>query len=496
MNTSQHTSQTTVAIIGTGFGGLCMAIQLKKAGIDSFIIFEKTDQIGGTWRDNTYPGAACDVPSHLYSFSFEPKHDWTRKYSEQKEIFEYLQHCAKKYKILPHIHFNTEIESVTFDEQAGMWHFSSTKGEQFSSKIFVSACGQLNRPAYPKIPGLEDFQGVQFHSARWNHKYDLTDKRVAVIGTGASAIQFVPQVAKKAKELILFQRTPAWIVSKPDRAYLPIEKTLFKHIPFLRTLHRGQIYWWNEIRFLSFQQNNIANKIFQWAAQRHLEQNIKDPKLKELLTPDYPLGCKRILISNDYLASLTKPNVNIVTDNILEVEADGITSSKGKFYPVDAIIYGTGFQSTDFLAPMKITGRSGQDLNQAWKDGAEAYLGITVTGFPNLFILYGPNTNLGHNSIIYMIEAQVKYIISCINTLKEKNLRFLDVKNEPQSVYNNEIQKRMKTSVWAAGCTNWYINASGKNTNNWPSFTFEYYWRTYKVNLSDYELVSNNGNTR
>lgn len=483
-------SSYTVAIIGTGFGGLCMAIQLKKAGINSFIIFEKNEHLGGTWHDNTYPGAACDVPSHLYSFSFEAKSDWTRKYSDQKEILEYLEYCAEKYKILPHIRFNTEIENATFDEGLGLWRFSSTKGENFTSKIFVSACGQLNRPAYPKIPGIEDFQGVQFHSARWNHKYDLEAKRVAVIGTGASAIQFVPQVAKKAKELIVFQRTPAWVVSKPDRAYLAIEKSLFKHIPLIQKLHRGQIYWWNEIRFLSFQQNTLANKLFLWAAQRHLNQNIKDPELKANLTPDYPLGCKRILLSNDYLESLTQNNVKVVTDNILQVENDGITSSKNKFYPVDAIIYGTGFQSTDFLAPMKIYGRKGLDLNQAWKEGAEAYLGITITGFPNLFLLYGPNTNLGHNSIIYMIESQVRYIMSSIKALREKNLRFLDVKSEPHRNYNNEVQRRLKTSVWAAGCTNWYTNAAGKNTNNWPSFTFEYYWRTYKINLNDYELVT------
>lgn len=483
-------SSYTVAIIGTGFGGLCMAIQLKKVGINSFIIFEKNEDLGGTWHDNTYPGAACDVPSHLYSFSFETKADWSRKYSDQNEIFGYLKHCAEKYQITPHIRFNTEIESATFDEESGLWHFLSIRGEKFSSKTLVSACGQLNRPAYPKIPGLDEFQGVQFHSARWNHQYDLQEKRVAVIGTGASAIQFVPQVAKKAKELVLFQRTPAWVVSKPDRAYLPIEKTLFKHIPVLQKLHRLQIYLWNEIRFLSFQQNTLANKLFLWAAERHLTQSIKNPELKKALTPDYPLGCKRILLSNDYLESLTKSNVKVVTDNISQVEPDGVTSSKGNFYPADAIIYGTGFQSTDFLAPMKIYGKNNLDLNQAWKDGAEAYLGITVAGFPNLFILYGPNTNLGHNSIIYMIESQVRYVISCVEALKEKNLRFLNVKTGLYNKYNNEVQRRLKTSVWAAGCTNWYTNTAGKNTNNWPSFTFEYYWRTYKVNLDDYEIAT------
>ncbi len=492
MNNSAKNLQTpTIAIIGTGFGGLCMAIQLKKAGIHSFTIFEKTSQVGGTWRDNTYPGAACDVPSHLYSFSFEPKYDWSRKYSVQKEIFDYLEYCAEKYQLFPHIRFNTEIQSVAFDEESGLWNLRSTNGEDFSAKVFVSACGQLNRPAYPKIPGREDFQGTHFHSACWNHQYDLTGKRVGIIGTGASAIQFVPQVIKKAKQVVLFQRSPAWIIAKPDRAYSSLEKTLFKNVPLLQKLYRARIYWGNELHFLAFQQNTLANKLFQWVANRHLEKNIKDPQLKAVLTPDYALGCKRVLLSNDYLESLTHSNVTVVTDNIREIENEGVMTTKGTFYPVDAIIYGTGFQSTDFLAPMKITGRKGKDLNESWRDGAEAYLGITISGFPNLFMLYGPNTNLAHNSIIYMLESQVQYIMSCIEALQDKNLSFLDLKNDYQKNYNNEIQRRLKDFVWSSGCANWYTNSAGKNTNNWPGFTFEYNMRTHKVNLNDYEIVTN-----
>jgi cation diffusion facilitator CzcD-associated flavoprotein CzcO len=490
MGASRQDSQTTVAIIGTGFGGLCMAIQLKKAGMDSFIIFEKANRVGGTWRENTYPGAACDVPSHLYSFSFEIKHDWSRKYAEQPEILGYLQHCAEKYGLLPHIRFNTMIEGADFDEKTGLWNIRSSKGETFSARVLISACGQLNRPAYPKLRGIDNFKGTQFHSAHWNHDYDFEGKRVAVVGTGASAIQFVPPVAKKALYLTLFQRTPPWIIPKPDRAYLSIEKTLFKYLPWIQALHRLQIYCWNESRFLAFRKNSLANKIIQAVAQRHLRRDIENSRLKKVLTPDYPAGCKRVLISNDYFETLARPNVSVVTDEIVEVKPDGIVTGAGDFHPADAIIYGTGFQATDFLAPMKLTGRGGRDLNEAWREGAEAYLGITVSGFPNLFILYGPNTNLAHNSIIYMLESQVQYVLCCLRTLLDKNLKFMDLKNDRFRIYNDEMQTRLKQSVWDAGCSSWYKTASGKNTNNWPGFTFEYRRRTCNLNLSDYELAA------
>lgn len=487
----QYAQPLTVAIIGTGFGGICAAIKLKEAGINNITMFEKADRLGGTWRDNTYPGAACDVPSHLYSFSFEKKHDWTRKFAEQAEILAYLHHCAQKYKLLPHIRFNTEIESATFDETEGVWVIHTNKGEQYKASILISACGQLNRPAYPKIKGLDSFAGTQFHSARWNHDYDLKGKNVAVIGTGASAIQFVPPVVKQAEKVFLFQRTPPWILKKPDRAYLSIEKTLFKYLPFYQLLHRAQIYWWNEVRFLAFRKNSIFNDIFSAVVKRNLENSIKDPVLKAKLTPDYPVGCKRILITNDYYQGISSSNVSVITEEIDSVTPEGVLTTDNNLYKVDTIIYGTGFQSTDFLAPMKITGRNGQDLNQTWQDGAEAYLGITISGFPNLFLLYGPNTNLAHNSIIYMLESQINYVMSCINILRKDNVKYIDLKKELMRTYNSSIQERIKDAVWTGGCNSWYMRADGKNTNNWPGFTFEYRFRTRNANIDDYEVIAN-----
>jgi cation diffusion facilitator CzcD-associated flavoprotein CzcO len=481
-------SGPSVAIIGTGFGGLCMAIQLKRAGFDHFTLFERAASVGGTWRDNSYPGAACDVPSHLYSFSFEVKPDWSRKFSEQPEILAYLRHCAEKYDLLRHTRFNTEIEGADFDASAGVWRLRTTGGERFEANVLVSACGQLNRPAIPKLRGLESFAGVQFHSARWNHEYPLDGKQVAVVGTGASAIQFVPHVAARAGHLTLFQRTPPWIMPKPDRPYSTIEKTLFARIPGIRALHRAGIYWSFEWRYLGFKKGSLANRLAERFARRHIMRS-SAPELLPVVMPDYALGCKRILISNDYHQTLSRPNVTVVTDDIREVQPSGIVDARGTLHPVDAIIYGTGFQSTDFLAPMKLVGQNGRELNQAWREGAEAYLGITVAGFPNLFMLYGPNTNLAHNSIIFMLESQVRYVMGAIRALADKRLSYIDLKPERLRAYNDEVQSRLSQSVWDSGCSSWYKNDAGKNTNNWPGFTFEYRRRTRRIDLEDYHCA-------
>jgi cation diffusion facilitator CzcD-associated flavoprotein CzcO len=477
-----------LAIIGTGFGGLCMAIQLKRAGLDDFTLFERAASVGGTWRDNSYPGAACDVPSHLYSFSFEAKHDWSRKFAEQPEILAYLQHCAKKYDLLRHIRFNTEIQSGQFDDEQGIWRLRSAAGEVFEANVLIPACGQLNRPAIPKLPGIERFAGIQFHSARWNHDYALDGKRIAVIGTGASAIQFVPHVAARAAHLTVFQRTPPWIMPKPDRAYTALEKSLFARLPGLRALHRAGLYWALEWRFIGFKQGGMANRIAERFARKHMERGTA-PELLPVVTPDYALGCKRILISNDYHQTLSRPNVSVVTDEIREVGPDGIVDARGRLHAVDAIIYGTGFKSTEFLAPMALTGLEGRELNQAWRDGAEAYLGITVSGFPNLFVLYGPNTNLAHNSIIFMLESQVRYVMGAIRALDRERLAWLDLKPDCMRSYNEEMQTRLKHSVWDSGCSSWYKNEAGKNTNNWPGFTFEYRRRTRTIDLEDYRCA-------
>lgn len=482
-------SELSIAIIGTGFGGLCAAIQLKKNGFENFTIFEKSNSVGGTWRENSYPGSACDVPSHLYSFSFEPYSDWPRKYSPQPEILAYLERCAVKYDLVPKIKFGKEIQSAEWDSDKGVWKIHLSQGETAEYNILISAVGQLNRPAFPKLKGLDRFSGKLFHSAAWDSSYDFSGKKVAVIGTGASAIQFIPQIANTGAKVTVFQRTAPWVVSKPDRKYLGLEKLLFKYLPGYRLLHRFQIYIWNEIRLMAFQKNNPANWIVKWMATSHMRKFIKDPKVRTILTPDYPVGCKRILLSNDYYEALAKPNVTVISDSIEEVVPEGIKTKDGVLHSFDAMVFGTGFKATEFLSPMEIKGQDDRNLNEVWKNGAEAYLGLSVAGFPNFFMLYGPNTNLGHNSIVYMIESQVRYILSALNTMAEKGFRALSPKPQAMKKYNEKLNVRFGKFVWDTGCTNWYTNEAGKNTNNWPGHTYEYSRRTKEIDLSEFDLA-------
>jgi cation diffusion facilitator CzcD-associated flavoprotein CzcO len=467
----------TIAVIGSGLAGLAMGMQLQKAGIHSFTIFEKSASVGGTWRDNTYPGAACDVPSHLYSLSFEPKVDWSRVFPSQSEILSYIEQCVGHHNLRPHIRFNAEIAGARFDEARSQWRLQTVGGDDHWAHVLVFACGQLNRPAYPRIAGLSELEAVQFHSARWNHDYDVSGKTVAAIGTGASAIQFVPFVAEKAKKLYIFQRTPPWLLPKPDREYQPIERLLFGRLPPVRRLYRNLLYWLLEIRFRTLTNGSWLQHSHHRRALKYLSESIKDPLLKEALTPDYPIGCKRILLSNDYYAALCRPNVELVTSPIERATKGALYTEDGARRTVDAVIFGTGFESTGFLAPMTIVGRDGLDLNEAWRRGAEAYLGIVVAGFPNLFLLYGPNTNLGHNSILFMIECQVRYAIQCIDRLRKKGLASLELRADAMRTHNQQLQARHERLVWNA-CANWYIHQSGRNTNNWPGSTIEYWLRT------------------
>lgn len=478
-----------VLIIGAGFAGVGLAIQLKQRGIDDFLILEKAAAVGGTWRDNHYPGAACDVPSHLYSFSFEPKTDWTRKFAPQAEIFAYIQHCVDKHGLAAKIRCNSEVASAEFDQASGLWQVQGADGSRYVTRALVSACGQLNQPAYPRIPGLESFAGETFHSARWNHQYDLSGKRVAVIGTGASAIQFVPEIVPKVQRLYLFQRSAAYVIPKPDRAYRPWELALLQRLPWLQTLDRGLKYVQHEVRALAFIHFPALMKLFKLSFQRHLANAISDPERRRKLVPDYPLGCKRILISNNYFPALAQGNVEIVNDSIQAITPRGVVTADGREREVDALIYGTGFAATDFLAPMQIKGLGGVDLNQAWREGAEAYKGISVNGFPNLFILYGPNTNLGHNSILYMLESQFSYVLDGLSALEQQGLRYIDVKLQVQQRFNQHLQQVIRHSIWEQGCTSWYKNAAGKNTNNWPGFTFTYRQQTRHLELADYECT-------
>jgi cation diffusion facilitator CzcD-associated flavoprotein CzcO len=478
-----------ILIIGTGFAGLGMAVRLKQAGIHDFTILERYGEVGGTWRDNHYPGAACDVPSHLYSLSFELKPDWSRMFAPQGEIFDYLKHVADKYGLRPHIRFNTEAKSATFDERTGLWELHTNTGETLRARVVIAGTGPLNRAVYPDLPGLESFEGAKFHSSAWDHETPLDGKRVAVIGTGASAIQIVPTIQPEVSKLTLFQRTAPWVMEKPDFAFSDRAIERFREHPALRKAARYGIYWAAEALGSGFVAEPRILKLREKVALKYLRRVVKDDALRAKLTPTFRMGCKRILYSNDYYPSLVQPNVEVVTEGIRELRAHSIVTSDGVERPIDALVCATGFNATEDLAPFGVRGRHGQDLNEAWKNGAEAYLGCTVSGFPNLFLIIGPNTGLGHTSMVVMIESQIAYILDAIRTMREKSLKLVDVKSDEQDRYNQRLQERLKGTVWTTGCSSWYQNKAGKNVSLWPGFTFEYRLRTRRFDASSYECV-------
>lgn len=489
MPVEQHPN-VAVAIIGTGFAGLCMAIRLKQAGITDFVLFEKDTEVGGTWRDNHYPGCACDIPSNLYSFSFAPNRDWSRSYPLQAEIFDYLKRVTDRHGLRRHIRFGTMVVTARFDGTTNLWQITTASGDSLTARVLVSAMGPLSRPSYPALKGLETFQGTSFHSAHWNHDFDLAGKRVAVIGTGASAIQFVPQIQPKAARLTLFQRTAPWVLPKSDRPFKPWEKRLFRLVPASQWLFRKAIYWQHEVRALGFTWKPAWMGKIETIAMRHLRRRIADPVLRAKLTPHYRIGCKRVLLSNDYYAALTQPNVDLVTTAIAEVRAHAIVTEDGTEYPVDAIIHGTGFRATDMLTPMHIYGLDGTDLNDAWADGAEAYLGIAISNYPNFFTIIGPNTGLGHNSMVFMIEASVHYVMKCLGLLHRRGGAAMAPRPEVQRRYNVRLQQKMAHTVWTTGCKSWYLDARGRNTTLWPDFTFNYWFTTRRVKQRDFEFAA------
>lgn len=481
--------EPTVAIVGAGFGGIGLGIKLKQAGIGLFTILEKGDRVGGVWRDNTYPGLTCDIPSHLYSFSFEPKHDWSRRYPSRDEILRYLEDCAQKYGLRSHLRLGTEVESADFDEDRGRWRIRTTEGEGLEADVLVSATGQLSRPVLPALPGLERFEGPAFHSARWDHGAEIDGRRVAVVGTGASSIQFVPEIADRVERLTLFQRSPPWVLPKPDRPYSPWQKRIFRRVPWIQRLSRGLVYLQFELLSLIL----TRARALAWPVERRFESRLRnevpDAELRAKLLPDYPLGCKRILISNDWLSTLAREDVEVMTAPIRELSRRAVVTADGAEHPADAVIFGTGFAAHDFLAPMRITGLGGRELNESWRDGAEAYLGLTVAGFPNMFILYGPNTNLGAGSIIAVLESQIGYVVEAVRALERTGARWIDVREDVQSSFNDDIQRRLAESVWTAGCSNWYRSESGKVTNNWPGTTSAYRRRIRRPDPEDFRTA-------
>lgn len=484
--------RTRVAIIGAGFGGLGMAHYLKQAGFEDLTIFEKKGALGGVWRDNTYPGAACDVPSHLYSFSFETGYPWSHRFARQPEILAYQQHCAERHDLLRHIRFGHELTAARFDPARAIWTLSFAGGDTLEADIVVSAVGQLHRPSIPDIPGAEGFAGLRFHSAQWPASLDLSGKRVAVVGTGASAVQFVPEIAPQVHTLHVFQRSPGWVLPmewvSPGAAvpYSPLSRTLFKAIPMLEALDRTRVFNIAELLATAYNHGGAGEAIIRQLCLRNLRQQVADPVLRDRLTPDFPVGCKRILLTSRWLPALTRDNVEVVTDGIEAITPTGVRTADGVQRDVDVLIYGTGFAATDFLAPMAVTGRDGQDLRGGWQQGAEAYLGMSVAGFPNFFMLYGPNTNVGSGSIIVMLEAQQQYIVQLLQARAGRGGVALDVRPEAQARYNAEIQSRSENTTYAGDCQSWYKTADGRNTNNWVGTMREFRRRTRRPDLGDF----------
>ncbi|MGU3291157.1 flavin-containing monooxygenase [Williamsia sp. M5A3_1d] len=477
----------SVAIIGTGFAGLGMAATLRRAGHDDFVLFEAADDVGGCWRENTYPGAACDVPSHLYSFSFAPSARWSRRFAPQPEILDYLRSVADSFELRPHIRFRSRVAAATFDDTTASWTVRLDDGTETVHDVVVFACGQLSNPAIPAIEGAESFRGSLFHSARWDHEADLTGKRVAVIGTGASAIQFVPRLAEQVGHLTLLQRSAPFVIPKADYAYPRWVRTLFGRVPALQRLSRWLTWATLEPRSIGFTKFPALLKIVGLRSRLHMRRQITDPATRAAVTPDHPIGCKRILISNDYLASLDRPNVTVTTTPIDRITPDGVRLTDGTAVEADTIVYGTGFHATDFLRGITVTGAQGVDLHREWDDGAQAHLGVSVHGFANMFLLYGPNTNLGHTSIILMLEAQMKYVVQAVERLDSGRARALQVKADVERRSNIALQTALSKTVWEQGCTSWYRTASGRNTNNWPASTAHYIRVMRSLDSSEFE---------
>jgi cation diffusion facilitator CzcD-associated flavoprotein CzcO len=478
-----------VVIIGSGFAGLCMAIQLKQAGFGDFVILEKNGDLGGTWRDNKYPGCACDVPSHMYSFSFELNPGWSRMFAPQQEIWAYMRRCVDKYGIAAHIRYGCAVERMEWDDTTGRWRAATAAGEVYSARAIVSGIGALHVPSVPEIPGADRFTGTTFHSAQWDPSCDLTGKRVAVIGTGASAIQFIPQIAKRAGQVYVFQRTPPWIHPRPDFEIPAAVRAAFAAAPPVMRAFRGGIYWLLESRAAGFAVDPRLMAPLQRMAVHHIERQIADPALRAKVTPGYTIGCKRILLSSDYYPALTRPNVDLITDPIAGITETGLVSADGSAYDVDVIIYGTGFKTVEAIGELNVAGRDRVKLQDAWRGGVEAYHGITVAGFPNFFLLLGPNTGLGHNSVVFMIESQVQHVLSCLRLLAREDAETIEVKASAQRRFNAGIQRRLRRAVWSrGGCKSWYLDADGVNRALWPGFSFEYWARTRRARRADYVI--------
>jgi cation diffusion facilitator CzcD-associated flavoprotein CzcO len=481
------------AIVGSGFAGLGAAVRLKRAGIEDFVVLERDSEVGGTWWANTYPGCQCDIPSHLYSFSFAPNPGWTRTYSLQPEILLYLRRVADEQGVRGHIRFNCEVSEAHWDADAQIWRIYTRRGRdgeprELTAELLIVGPGPLSEPKLPQVEGIDSFEGSVFHSARWDHEHSLEGRRVAVIGTGASAIQFIPHIQPQVSKLHVFQRTAPWVMPHRDRPTTRLERALYRLFPPAQRLVRALTYVSREL-FVFTLMHPRAGSLAERVGRKHLREQVPDPQLRAKLTSRYRIGCKRTLISNEYYPAIQQPNVELVTDSIAAVTPRGIVTADGVEREVDTIILGTGFHVSDMPVAQWVRGRDGRSMDEIWRGSPQAYLGTTIAGFPNLFMLVGPNTGLGHNSIVFMIESQLNYVMDCIEHIDRAGARSFEVRHEVQESFNEEIQRKLDGTVWTSGgCVSWYLDANGRNSTVWPGFTWPFRQRTRRFQAADYEL--------
>ncbi len=484
-----ETVRTKIAIIGTGFGGLGMAIKLLEKGEKDFVVLERAHDVGGVWRDNTYPGAACDVRSHLYSFSFAPNPTWTRSYSRQPEIQRYLRGCAERFGVTPYIRFGREVTSASWIEDARVWRIETNDGV-FEADALVGAGGALSEPAIPKLPGLDTFQGAKMHSARWDHAVALEGKRIGVVGTGASAIQFIPEIQKKAAKVTVFQRTPAWVLPRGDKAISEAMQGWFARIPLLQAFARMLIMLRNDLMLAFFRVPRLR-PLMRRHGKAHLHHAVKDAVLRRKLTPRYDMGCKRILLSDDYLPAMTQPNVDVVTHAVTEVRPHSVVDADGAEHHVDVLIFGTGFQVTNPPMAKYVFGRGGQSLADAWAGSPKAHVGTTITGFPSFFMIMGPNTGTGHTSVVGLIESQIEHVLGALAHVSHaQNVAAVEPKAEALAQFVRAVDEAMKDTVWTAGsCSSWYLDETGRNSTLWPQSRRAFHKRVAPFNPNEYVEV-------
>ena len=490
MSSNGSNRSVSVGVVGAGFGGVGMGIRLRQEGIEDFEIFERGETVGGVWRANTYPGAACDVPSHLYSFSFAPGYNWSRRYAPQAEILDYMEEITDRFGMRSHLRLGAEVEAAAFDEASGRWTITLAGGESREFDVLVTACGQLTRPQVPRVAGIEDFEGDVFHSAEWDHSVGLAGRKVAVIGTGASAIQFVPEVAKEAAQVTIYQRSAPWILPKTDREYPAWERRVFERFPARVAAARAGFFAFFEAGTYGFTGTSWVLQPLRKVADAYRNSELGDPELRARATPDYEIGCKRVLFTSDWYSTLREPHVELLNGAVQKATATGVVGADNVERDADVIIWGTGFDASRFVSPMEVRGAAGETLDEVWGDSPEAFLGTTVSGFPNLFLMYGPNTNHGSGSVPYTLECQFSYVIDAIRRMREGGLRWIDLKPEVQARWRQEIDRRSRETVWTTGgCTSWYTNDAGRNTNNWVGPWLEFRRRTSRINPGDYRAA-------